>query len=353
MSRTGKDIPSRVHIAIVDATAITAYPLPYSKVCLATRPRVGKASTTRTDLGRKPLIDFLILRAMLNSLVREHRTEARPRSIEHGLGHLGPSQSCGVDISNRDVVKLPHDAMRELVQEIPAGIRDVGVDASCQAFLARSLRLTQSFFQASIIVGILDLLARRESGKLFQSQINSNAALKRSGWRVGKLDRDVQEPVSPSITTEVRSVPDLAFGQRAGMKHAERITPIPECLTVTLEVAAFQRNPCKGLLAAIAQVWPPVLPSRLDVLLTYCVYRPRVQSELLSASGGQDIEVEPTRPTLVPFKSVLLGLVAVVPNVVHRAALLVQQTAERLHSIAVNQNHCIIIQEQRFPLKLE
>src|SRR5256885_12167920 len=77
MSRTGKDIPCRVHIAIMDITAITAYPLPYSKVCDTVRPRVGKASTTRADLGRKALIDFLIPRAMLNSLVRseEHTSE--------------------------------------------------------------------------------------------------------------------------------------------------------------------------------------------------------------------------------------------------------------------------------------
>src|SRR5712691_3674335 len=127
MSRTGKDIQSSVHIAIMDITAITAYPLPNSKVCDTVRPRVGKASTTRADLGREALIDFLVPRAMLNSLVRVPRTEARPRGIENGLGHLGPVQSCGIDISHRDVIKLPHDAVRELVQEIPAGMGDLGL----------------------------------------------------------------------------------------------------------------------------------------------------------------------------------------------------------------------------------
>jgi len=212
MSRTGKDIQSRVHIAIMEVTAITAYPLPYSKVCDTVRPRIGKASTIRTDLGGKALIDFLVPRAMLNSLVREHRTEARPRSIEDGLGHLGPGQSCGVNISNRDVVKLPHDAVRELVQEIPPGIGDLGVDVRCEAFFARSLGLAKSSLKPSMLARILDLLACRECGKRFQPQINADAALQRSGGRVGKLDNDVQEPVTSSITAEVRSILDFAFG---------------------------------------------------------------------------------------------------------------------------------------------
>ena len=96
------------------------------------------------------------------------------------------------------------------------------------------------------------------------------------------------------------------------------------------------------------------IPSRIHIAIVdataitaYGVDGVRVQPEFLSTSGGQDIEVKTTRPKLVPFKRVLLGIVAVVPNVVDRAALLVQQTAERLHAIAVDQIHCIIIQDRR------
>src|ERR1700730_1073207 len=128
------------------------------------------------------------------------------------------------------------------------------------------------------------------------------------------------------------------------MKHAERITPKPEGLTFAFEVTAFQRYPCKRLIAAIAQIWPPVLPSRLGILFTYGVDGARVQAEFLSTSGGQAIEIKTTRPTLIPFERVLLGIVAVVPNVVDRAASPVQQPTERLHAIAVNENHWTIIQ---------
>jgi hypothetical protein len=282
MSRTGKDIQSGVHIAIMDITAITAYPLPYSKVCDTVRPRVGKASTTRADLGRKALIDFLVPRAMLNSLVREHRTE------------------------------------------IPAGMGDLGLDARRKPLLARALSLSEALFKPTIPTGILDLLARREGGKFLQPQINADAALKCSDWRVGTLHYNVEEPVTAPITAEVRSVLDLAFGERTGIENTEGVARKAECLALTFEVTAFERYPCKRLFAAIAQVRPPVLASGL--------------------SGSQDVEVEPTRPALVPFKRALLGIVAVVPNVVHCADLLIQQTTQRLHSIAVSYDHCISVQ---------
>jgi hypothetical protein len=150
MSRTGKDIESRINVAIMDMTAVTAYPLPYSKVCDTVRPRVRECSTARADLGREALIDFLIPRAMLNSLVREHRTEARPRHIQNGLGHLCPSQSRSVEIAHCDVIKLAHDTVREFVQEIPARMGDLGVKLGAQALLPSPLRLTESLFESAI-----------------------------------------------------------------------------------------------------------------------------------------------------------------------------------------------------------
>src|SRR6266478_8881200 len=128
------------------------------------------------------------------------------------------------------------------------------------------------------------------------------------------------------------------------MEHSEGVPSKAERVGFTLEVTAFQRHPCERLIAAIAQVWPPVLPSRLGILFAHGVDGVRVQSEFLSTSGGQDVEVKTTRPTLIPFERVLLGIVAVVPNVLDRAALPVQQPIERLHAIAVNENHWTIIQ---------
>jgi hypothetical protein len=345
MSRTGKDIQSRVDIAIMEMTTTTAYPLPYSKVCDTVRPRVGKASTTRTDLGGKALVDFLIPRAMLNSLVREHCTEVRPRSIKNGLGHVGFGQACGVDIANRNIVKVPHDSVREFVQEVLAATVDLGVNLGDSAFLARSLRLAQSVLKRPVPVGILNFLACRKRSELFQPQINADKALERSQGGIAKLDCDIQEPTSASVTAEVRRVRDLALRQLARVEHPESIARKPKRIALTFEVTAFQGNPCERLPAAIAQVWPTTLISRLRVLLTYGVNRPRMQSKFVGTPCGQAIQVEPARPTLIPLECVLLALVAIVPNVVHSAALIVEQSAQRLDSITVDQNHCINIQE--------
>src|SRR5207245_9298462 len=128
--------------------------------------------------------------------VRERRTAARPRSIENGLGHPGPGQSGGVDISIRDVIKLTHDAVRELVQEVPARVRDPAVDLRGEPLLMCALSFSKALFKATIPTGILDLLARRERGKFLQPQINADAALECSDWRVGKLHSNAEEPVT-------------------------------------------------------------------------------------------------------------------------------------------------------------
>ena len=234
------------------------------------------------------------------------------------------------------------------MQEIPARMRDPGVNLSDQAPLAGSLCLAKTPFEVSIATGIPDLLTRRESGKLLEPQIDSDAAFKSSDWCVSKLDSNVKKPATAPIAAKVRAVPDLAFGKRARMKHAEGVTGKPKRLALALEITAFQRNPGQRLIAAIAQVGKPLLRPRFGVLLTHGVDGTRVQSKFLGTSGGQDVQVKSTRPTLIPFQRVFLGVVAIVPNVVNGAALPVQQPAERLDSIAVNQDHWIIIQEQRF-----
>jgi len=207
-----------------------------------------------------------------------------------------------------------------------------------------ALSLSKALFKPTIPTGILDLLARREGGKFLQPQINADAALKCSDWRVGKLHYNVEEPVTAPITAEVSSVLDLAIGERTGIEHTEGAACKAECLALTFEVTAFERYPCKRLFSPITQVRPPMLTSRLGILLAHGINGARVQSEFLGTSGSQDVEVKPTRPTLIPSKRVFLGIVAVVPNVVDRAALPVQQPTETLHAIAVNENHWTIIQ---------
>lgn len=166
MPRTDDDIDRSVDIAVVDMTAITASPPSYSKVCDTERPRIRKASTARTDLGGKALIHFLVLRAMLNSLVREHRAEARPGGVVYGLGHPGPGHACGIDIPYRDEIEFVHDAVRELVQKILTGMHNFRVGAGDEAFLPCPLRVPKFLLEALIGARVRDLLSCGEDREL-------------------------------------------------------------------------------------------------------------------------------------------------------------------------------------------
>jgi hypothetical protein len=128
------------------------------------------------------------------------------------------------------------------------------------------------------------------------------------------------------------------------MEYSERITAEAKCAALSLEVAALQWNPRKGFLAAIAQVRSPMLCSGLSVLLAYSINGSRVQPEQLATSDRQTVEVKPTEPSLAPSDCVLLAIVAKIPYVVHRAALLVQKAGKGLHAVGVNYYHWISIQ---------
>ena len=158
------------------------------------------------------LIGFHVLRAMLNSLVREHRTEARPRGIQDGLGDPALSQSGGVDLADCYVVELPHDAMRELVQEIPSRSSDPSVDSPCEPRLAGTLSLSKALFQHTMPAWVPNLFARRESRELYYAQVDPDRALRRSHRSLVGLDNNVQKPVASAITAKVGSIFDFAFG---------------------------------------------------------------------------------------------------------------------------------------------
>src|SRR6516164_4478932 len=105
MSRA-ENVYRSIGITIMYRTAITPYPLSYSKVCDTFRPRLGQSAASRADLGGKTFVHFFVPRAMLNSLVREHASKGRPACIENGLRHAGLGESGSVHITHRDVIEV-------------------------------------------------------------------------------------------------------------------------------------------------------------------------------------------------------------------------------------------------------
>src|SRR5215469_1193720 len=166
-----------IHIPIMRLLAFTARPASYSKACDTFRPRRRHGTARRADLGGESFLDFRVPRAMLNSLVREHLTEARPAGIEDVLGHAGPGKSCGGDVTDRDLIKLPDDATRELVQKVAPRVADARVDVAGLAESARALRAGQCRFERSPVARIFDPLSRRKRHEILQSKIDPDGTL--------------------------------------------------------------------------------------------------------------------------------------------------------------------------------
>jgi hypothetical protein len=68
------------------------------------------------------------------------------------------------------------------------------------------------------------------------------------------------------IAGEVRAVLDLAFGERAGVKHPEGVVCEAEGFPLALEVTALQGYPAQRAPASPAQERPVTLPATSDTL---------------------------------------------------------------------------------------
>src|SRR5690606_12085476 len=134
---------------------------------------------------------------------------------------------------------------------------------------------------------------------------------------------------------------DLAFGQGAGIEHAKRIASESEGFAVALQITALERHPAQRAFAPIAKERAIELLARLRVLLAHGIDRARMDTKRFTATGGQNIQINPARPSLAPLERVFLCVVTEVPYEVNRPRLLVQQTSQRLHAVAVNlRAHC-------------
>jgi hypothetical protein len=65
----------------------------------------------------------------------------------------------------------------------------------------------------------------------------------------------------------------------------------------------------------------------------------RMQGEILAASRGQAIQIKTARPALVPLQSLLLGVVAEIPDEIAGSRLRLQKTRERFDAVSKDQQH--------------
>src|ERR1700726_3112502 len=172
MSRR-EDIMSSVDVTIMDRFAHSALPSPYSKIFPAFG--AGAAVTHAAGLGGKRFIDFIKPHACVSALVLQHGSKCAPARIEHRLGQSGLCESRGIHVADNDRTVGLDQAGAQVMKEIFAPIRDLGVNRSGSVSMAGALGASQGGFQ--VAVKALRLNRRQslitERGKGRQPEIDS------------------------------------------------------------------------------------------------------------------------------------------------------------------------------------
>ena len=276
---------------------------------------------------------------MPNGLVRKLSSKGRPGCVTDAFCHLGLGKFAGRHVADRDVIKLTHDTVRELVQEVMSGVLDANVNAGNLTLLAGALRFPELFLHRPEVARVVDGLAGAQYREAFQAQVDTDAGIHRALRNIGNLDHDIQEPVSPAVAGEVRSILDFSVRQGATVEHAERVARKAKRIAFALQLTALERNPAKRLLAPVAQERALLLRAGLGVLLAHGVDRARVQTQFTARAGGELVQVEPGVPATAKTQRIFLPVVTEIPDEVHRSRLLVQQPVQAFDAVAVNQNH--------------
>src|SRR5690348_4483708 len=119
-------------------------------------------STRGTDLRGKSLVNLDVLTSVPHGFVAKVASKLRPAGIEHGFGQAGAGQSAGIDVADADAPVLTHEPRGQLVQEVPATVRDLGVDGAHPRLSSSALCNGERPLVLAVDARRLDLLARRE-----------------------------------------------------------------------------------------------------------------------------------------------------------------------------------------------
>jgi hypothetical protein len=257
MSRR-EDVLSRIYVTIMDRSAYTALPSPYSKTLPAFR--AGAAITHAAGLGGKRFLNFCEPHACVIALVSKHGSKRTPSSIQHRLGLSSLGEGGGIHVANKDRTAAFDQPCGQFMQEVFAAIRDLGVKRPSTGSLSRPLRAGQPRLQVTVEpLGIKwRQLGFTKGRELLQAQVNSNArhrTVKDRGDReltsLFSRDANVQIPATATILTKV---PRTQFKVTQAEAIPQR-QPLAGEVHLTAPIADrsdFEWNPAQGAPGATA-----------------------------------------------------------------------------------------------------
>jgi hypothetical protein len=130
-----------IHVTIMDRAAKATLPSPYSKTFPTLR--AGAPVTHATGLGGKRFLDFCEPHACVIAFVPKHGSKRTPPCIQNGHRLSGLGESGGIHVADEDRTLVLGELGAQVVQEVFASIRDLRVNRSGTASLARPLRASQ------------------------------------------------------------------------------------------------------------------------------------------------------------------------------------------------------------------
>jgi hypothetical protein len=277
---------------------------------------------------------------MPNGLVRQHCPESAPTGIEDTLCHVGFCQRRATNVADDYETVLLGNASRKFVVKVPTTIRHLGGKTTYLPTFLRPLGDRQLHFVPSIDSRGCHLLPGTQRREVFQSQVDSDFGADVPPWGLGDFDTNVEVPVTSRVFRKAAAVSNLrTFRKRPTVKDAEEVAVELEGVAFGAQVAPLEGHPTKVLSSSIPQVRPTVLGTTCRVPLARGVDGSRMQLQLLRGTRSELVQVEARGPTSAPAKSVLLSVVAVVPNEIDRSGLGIEKPRKRLDPIAVNSNN--------------
>lgn len=327
-----KNVPSRVHVAIVRRSTTGALPVPYSETCDTFR--AADCTAVRTGSGSVSFVGFNIPSPMPSGFIGELVAEHRPASVEHGLCHPRLSQLLRVHIADDDQFVLPGDPRGLLVKVMAPSVGDLGVDCSDAALVSGPLRNGKLSLISAIVLERRDAGAIGADGKRLEPEINPDLA--RSGRQVVDNLALIADVPAASRVFDERSGLDYT-ADLAGLPEAEIALEVSNAIALDLDGARDKRHPTERPFRAAAGT-PAQMPT-VGVALGRILPADRldgigVEPEISGAAGAQLDQIEGARPLcdapgLPASFGLALDLVAVVPHLIARPSVAPEMALRR------------------------
>ncbi|HEY1891861.1 MAG TPA: hypothetical protein VGG63_15755 [Steroidobacteraceae bacterium] len=269
------------------STAAATDPLSHYEVLSALW---AAACTARgTDLRGQSLVNFDVFNPMPDGLVVELGSKLRPAGIEHGLGQAGSGEPSRIDVADADAPVLAHQARGQLVQEVLATVRDLGVDGPRARLASGTLSNSQRPLVFSVQARRLDFLSGGERRQRLQAEVDADFACPMFSV-FGHLELQIQVPAAAGILGK-------AAAEDPSLYRTAEPNPVPppkqdHCIAIPANGAAgLKGDPSQGPSATPSRPLAAAIPGD-DELLTDRLHGIRMQAEELAAAEGELDQIE-------------------------------------------------------------